>query len=96
MKLATLSQRATDVVAAGLKLPRRFTRADLVEVYGKARLARDGDLPKHWEQGISNELQRLGSDFSRFHKEGRQIDLIRRIQSGHYSFRDEVRPKSRK
>lgn len=93
MKLATLSRRATDIVAAGLKLSRRFTRADLAEEYGRIRLARDGQLPQHWKQGISNELQRLGSDFSRFHKEGRQVDLITRVESGQYCFRDEARPK---
>jgi hypothetical protein len=93
MKLATLSKRGTDIVAAGLKLSRRFTRADLAEEYGRARLARDGQLPQHWKQGISNELQRLGSGFSRFHQEGRRVDLITRVGSGKYCFRDEVRPK---
>lgn len=95
MNLATLGTRGTDVVVAGLKLPRRFKRIDLIESYGKVRCDRDGDgaLPKEWRQGISNELHRLSSDFAQFHKEGRRLDLIMRVGSGEYSFRDEVRPK---
>jgi len=93
MNLATLGTRGTDVVIAGLKLPRRFSRADLVESYGSLRRERDGTLPQWWHQGISNEIQRLGSDFSRFHKEGRKLDLIARVGAGECCFRDEVRPK---
>lgn len=93
MNLATLGTRGTDIVVAGLKLPHRFNRAELVEIYGKLRRDRDGTLPQHWQQGISNELQRLGSDFSRFHKEHRRLDLIAHLGSGQYCFRDEIRPK---
>ena len=93
MNLATLGARGTDVIVAGLKLQRRFSRAELIEAYGKLRRERDGALPQWWQQGISNELHRLSSDFAQFHKEGRKLDLIARTGLGHYCFRDEARPK---
>jgi len=93
MNLATVGTRGTDVITAGLKLSRRFDRAELIEAYGQLRRARNDALPKWWRQGISNELHRLSSDFSQFHKEGRHLDLIARLRRGEYCFRDEVRPK---
>lgn len=88
----TLSPRGTDVVLAALQLNRRFSRDDLVESYGRLRMDRDGALPQHWSQGVSNEIQRLGSEFSRYKEEGRKLDLIARFGRGQYSIRDAVRP----
>jgi hypothetical protein len=88
----TLSTRGTDVILSALKLGSRFTREELVEVYGRLRLERDGVLPRHWSQGISNEIQRLGSEFAIFAKEHRKLDLIARRGIGQYSIRDSVRP----
>jgi hypothetical protein len=64
MNLATIGTRGTDVITAGLKLSRRFDRAELIESYGQIRRARNDALPKWWHQGISNELHRLSSDFA--------------------------------
>lgn len=93
MNRVTLGTRGTDLVIAGLQLPRKFSRDELNEVIGKTRIARGDVLPKHWTQGTSNELHRLSSDFAQFRKEGRELDLIARIGPGRYCFRDEARPK---
>jgi hypothetical protein len=93
MKLVTLTTRGTDVVTAALQLSRNFSRADLVERYGKNRLDRDGALPQHFAQGVSNEIQRLSSDCSRYHKERHELNLIACRGSGQYCLRDEARPK---
>jgi hypothetical protein len=93
MKLQTLGTRGTDLVLAALRLERKFTRAELNEAVGKSRLGRGDVLPPHWQQSNSNELQRLSSDFAIYHKEGRQLDLLARVGSGQYCFRDEVRPR---
>jgi hypothetical protein len=76
-----------------LKLGRNFSLADLREAYGTVRRERGDGLPKEWKQGVSNELHRRSSDFSQFQKEGHQLDLIARVGSGQYCFRDNVRPK---
>jgi hypothetical protein len=93
MKLLTVGARGTDVILAALRLGRHFSLADLREGYGAIRSERGDVLPKEWKQGVSNELHRRSSDFSQFSKEGHQLDLIARVGSGQYCFRDGVRPK---
>jgi hypothetical protein len=89
----TLGVRGTDVITAALTLGNRFTRRELVDAYGNLRRSRGDTLPQWWDQGISNELQRLSSDCSRYHKEHRQLDLIGMMGKGEYCLRDAARPK---